>query len=67
MPYNMTMYDFSEPPTSTSGWNTESTGYVLAFDGSNDYIKTDKSVAGVPAEDIKSVVGVGIDDIKNIR
>jgi len=36
-PYNMTLYNFADPPTGTSGWNTESTGPLLAFDGSNDY------------------------------
>ncbi|MGB9594852.1 MAG: LamG domain-containing protein, partial [Candidatus Poribacteria bacterium] len=38
--YNATLYNFASPPTSTSGWNTESAGKVLAFDGTNDYCQT---------------------------
>lgn len=38
--YNATLYNFASPPTETSGWNSESWGRVLAFDGSNDYCQT---------------------------
>jgi hypothetical protein len=31
-----TLYNFSSPPTTTSGWNIED-GYVLSFNGSNNY------------------------------
>ncbi len=42
---NGTLYNFADPPTSTSGWNTESSGIVLAFDGTNDYCRTDSNFA----------------------
>lgn len=45
---NLTLYNFADPPTSTSGWNTEPTGIVLAFDGSDDYCASSGAWQGGP-------------------